>query len=82
MEEKELKAIPASEARAIADNTETLKRRIYKFIKELAYDGEVSMVYCLERVSDVQIEKIINSLKSNGYSVSFNAKEHALEVKW
>ena len=61
--------LTAEEARAIADSSQLVKKRIYKLIKEAANEGSVAVQYTIENASGALVQAIAKDLRSRGYKV-------------
>ena len=69
MEETKTKKITASEARKIADSTNSFVNRVYKVIREASKEGEISITYDCSCTSKVLLEEAIKDLQENGFKV-------------
>ena len=67
--------LTAEEARAIADSSQLVKKRIYKLIKEVANAGSVAVQYDIENASGALVQAIAKDLRSRGYKVDITHDE-------
>lgn len=69
MEETKTKKITASEARKIADSTNSFLNRVYKVIREDSKEGLTSITYDCSYTSKVLLDAAIKDLQENGFKV-------------
>jgi len=77
-EEDSHRKLSAREARLISDNALAFRKRIFKSIKQSAYDGETEVHYLLNYVSTKAIESLIKELTDLGYEASVENNELAI----
>ena len=64
------KPITAEEALVIANNSEVVKKRIFKMIREVAMEGFLQATYGFEHPSRVLVDSIVADLVNHGFKVT------------
>lgn len=76
---KEIK-ISAKEARQLVETSPILLNRVYKNIKEAAREGASRLDWNVSTLDNATIKKLIDSLKSDGFSVSLHGPLNVIDT--
>ena len=74
--------VPAKTARNIAETTSSFKNHVAKIIEETAKEGMTQLIYFVDDICGVQVNRVINELTELGYEVVLNDKTKELIIKW
>ena len=74
--------VSAKIARNIAETTSSFKNHVAKIIEETAKEGMTQLIYFVDDICGVQVNRVINELTELGYEVVLNDKTKELIIKW
>lgn len=74
--------ISAKTARKIAETTSAFKNHIAKIIENTAKEGMTQLIYFVDDICNVQVNRVISELSELGYDVVFNDVTKELIIKW
>lgn len=70
MDEKKKQTITAAEARNLAETSSVTLNRIYKLIRDVAKENEISINYGISSISGKAFKAVVDDLTANGYTVT------------
>jgi len=79
---KEIRAITAKEARALADCSDFTLRHIYKVIRDCATENSTSIEWSTCHLSNFALDVAINHLQEDGFTVEHKVEDNCLVIKW
>lgn len=80
--EENIKEISAYEALQIAKRSYFLDKVIYKWIKNAATHNQTHLYLDATAYEKNKIEKVINELKDNKYTIIFNSELNEYDISW